>query len=81
CGGPEEIIEDGITGLLAANGSPEAVASAIVRLRADSSERQRMAKTARRVVESRFTLDRQVQSYGELYRQCLDNRGHPRFSS
>jgi len=80
CGGPEEIIEDGITGLLVANGSPEAVASSIVRLRSDSYERQRLAKAARQVVETRFTLDRQVQSYGELYSQCLDNRDHPRFS-
>jgi len=80
CGGPEEIIEDGISGLLVANGSAEAVAGSIARLRADSGERQRIGKAARQVVERRFTLARQVQSYGQLYRQCLIDAGHPELS-
>ena len=81
CGGPEEIIEDGVAGLLVANGSSEAVAGSIMRLRADLHGRQRMARAARQAVESRFTLARQVQSYAELYGQCLDHRGHPRLAS
>jgi glycosyltransferase involved in cell wall biosynthesis len=81
CGGPEEIIDDGVTGLLVANGSPQAVASSIVRLRADPHERRRMATAARQVVKSRFTLERQVQSYGQLYDQCLKDAGRRRLSS
>lgn len=80
CGGPEEIIEDGVTGLLVANGSPQAVASSIVRLRADPHERRRMATAARQVVMSRFTLERQVQSYSQLYHQCLIDAGHHQLS-
>ncbi|MBC7788362.1 MAG: glycosyltransferase [Anaerolineae bacterium] len=75
CGGPEEVIDDGVSGLLVANGSAEAIASSIVRLRADAHERRRLAKAARQVVESRFGLERQVQSYGQLYRDCLTNAG------
>jgi glycosyltransferase involved in cell wall biosynthesis len=81
CGGPEEIIEDGVTGLLVTNGSSQAVASSIGRLRADPHERQRLAKAARQVVENRFTLHRQVESYGELYRQCLVDSGDSKSSS
>jgi glycosyltransferase involved in cell wall biosynthesis len=81
CGGPEEIIEDGVTGLLVANGSSQAVASSIVKLRADAHERRRMARAARQAVKSRFTLDRQVQAYGELYDQILATAGHRHLSS
>jgi glycosyltransferase involved in cell wall biosynthesis len=42
CGGPEQILENGVTGLLVENGSPNAVASAIARLRSDSTERRRL---------------------------------------
>jgi glycosyltransferase involved in cell wall biosynthesis len=71
CGGPEEIIHDGVDGLLVANGSAEDVASSIIRLRTDVQERRRMAQAGRQVVMSRFTLERQVQAYDRLYRECL----------
>lgn len=76
CGGPEEIIDDGVNGVLVANGSAQAVASSIMRLRADARERRRLAQAGRAVVTSRFTLERQVQSYDRLYRECLKSAGH-----
>jgi glycosyltransferase involved in cell wall biosynthesis len=75
CGGPEEIIDDGINGVLVENGSAQAVASAITRLRADAGERRRLALAGREVVTSRFTLERQVESYDRLYRECLGSAG------
>lgn len=71
CGGPEQILSDGVTGLLVENGSAEAVASTIERLRASADERQRLGAAAREAVRERFTLDTQVRSYERLYQQCL----------
>ena len=74
CGGPEQILEHGVSGLLVENGSPQAVAEAIDRLRVDSSERTRLARAARAVVETRYTVQAQVRAYEELYERLLTAR-------
>lgn len=71
CGGPEQILDDGVTGLLVENGSAEAVASAIERLRANADERRRLGNAARKAVSERFTLEAQVRAYEQLYEDCL----------
>lgn len=75
CGGPEQIIDDGITGILVENGSAEAIAGSIERLRANAGERRRLGDAARAVVSERFTLEAQVQAYESLYEQCLSRSG------
>ena len=67
CGGPEEILDDGITGLLVANESAEAIAHAIARLRTNSLERRRLGDAARAAVTERFTLEAQVRAYERVY--------------
>lgn len=47
-GGNEEVVEDGITGLLVPPEQPEALATAIIRLVRDHETRRRMADAARR---------------------------------
>ena len=74
CGGPEQILDDGVSGLLVENGSPEAVAQAIDRLRLDSTQRTRLARAAREVVEAHYTVQAQVRAYEELYEQLLSQR-------
>lgn len=54
--GPEEIIEDGVSGVLVPVGDPEALAGAILELMADSDARQAMGAAASQVVE-RFSLE------------------------
>ena len=71
CGGPEQILDDGVTGLLVENGSAEAIASAIERLRANADERRRLGNAARKAVSERFTLEAQVRAYEKLYEDCL----------
>jgi glycosyltransferase involved in cell wall biosynthesis len=71
CGGPEQILDDGVTGVLVENGSPNAIANAIIRLRQDASERGRLGNAARREVQERFTLEVQVDAYERLYDTCL----------
>lgn len=71
CGGPEQIIDDGVTGLLVENGSVAAVAGAIDRLRQNPTERSRLAAAARDVVLQRYTIESQVSAYEELYESVL----------
>jgi glycosyltransferase involved in cell wall biosynthesis len=77
CGGPEQILEDGITGLLVENGSAEAVARAIEQLRANADERRRLGNAAREAVSKKFTLKAQVDAYEQLYEDCLREPQHP----
>ena len=72
CGGPEEIIEDGVTGVLVENGSAEAIADAIESLRTDPVRRRRLGDAARGVVRERYSLQRQIDRYEALYQECLD---------
>lgn len=71
CGGPEQILDDGVTGLLVENGSARAIASAIARLRTNADERRRFGHAARKAVSTRFTLEAQVMAYEQVYEDCL----------
>lgn len=74
CGGPEQIITDGVTGLLVENESVESIASAIEKLRSNVEERRRLGAAASKAVSERFRLDTQLLSYEQLYEECLGER-------
>jgi glycosyltransferase involved in cell wall biosynthesis len=71
CGGPEEIVDDGITGILVDNGSPEAVADAIESLRINHRWRRQLGNAARTAVGRRFTIDAHLRAYETVYEKCL----------
>ncbi len=71
CGGPEEILEDGRTGVLVPNESAEAVAGAILRLRERPGERAELGERARAAAEARFTLAAQIRAYEAVYDEAL----------
>ena len=78
CGGPQQIMDDGVTGILVENGSAGAIASSIATLRSDAAQRRRLGNAASRAVRERFTIDTQLKSYERLYDECLsgvDKRG------
>ena len=75
CGGPEQIINDGVTGVLVENGSAEAIAEAIERLRGDPSRRAHLGSAAREAVAERFTLEAQVRAYEQVYEEGLTTSG------
>lgn len=77
CGGPEQILDDGVTGLLVPNESAEAIANSIARLRANLSERRRLGEAARAAVNERFTLEAEVRAYERVYESCLALAQHP----
>jgi glycosyltransferase involved in cell wall biosynthesis len=78
CGGPEQIVEDGITGILVQNESANAVANAIDLLHADGDLRRRLASNGRAMVRERFTMLEQVRAYERIYADCLTGRRGPR---
>jgi glycosyltransferase involved in cell wall biosynthesis len=73
CGGPEEILVDGETGLLVDVGSPDQIAAAIKRVVSDPQLRERLSRRGQEVARTRFTVDGMVQGYEALYRQALEN--------
>ena len=62
CGGPEESITDGVTGLLVPVNDPLSMANAIVRLLQDANLARRLGVSGRNHVSEYFGIDRYVQS-------------------
>lgn len=55
CGGPEEVVMDGKSGILVPVGDLSAMTNAILRLAESESLRHRMGEQGRRLIEERFT--------------------------
>ena len=67
CGGPEEIISDGVHGVLVEPGSAEALADGVERMVKSPEEGRRMAERGRRRVASEFSQARMLDRYASLY--------------
>lgn len=70
-GGPGEIIQDGVTGLLVRAGDPEALSGAMVRLAQDAALAGALARAARQRVLEQFTAERVAQRVDQVYRELL----------
>lgn len=71
CGGPEEILQDGLSGLLVDVGSSFALADGVGRVIADVALRTSLSQAATRRSLEAFSLDMMVQKYEELYHLTL----------
>jgi glycosyltransferase involved in cell wall biosynthesis len=67
--GTEDIVRDGVDGLLTRH-TPDAVAASLTRLLSDAAERERMAAAAR-VSARRFATPAIVQSYDAVFAEAL----------
>ncbi len=72
-GGPEEIVEDGVSGCLCLPGDPVALSQAILGMIADGDKRNEMGRAARKRIADRFSLDWQIQSLEKLFREVAGN--------
>jgi glycosyltransferase involved in cell wall biosynthesis len=72
CGGIPEVLEDGQSGLLVPPSDPAALARAIGDLLSDESKALRIGHNARARLTSRFTVDRMIERYQELYLSHLE---------
>ena len=70
-GGVPELIQHGVTGLLAPPNDPEAFATALQQLLGDSALAAAMGLAARRRAEERFSLEHQVEALLELWREVI----------
>ncbi len=67
CGGPEEVVADGVTGVVVPVGDAVSVANVVAALLADEGKRERMSAAARANAK-RFELSRMVDEWVALYR-------------
>jgi len=67
CGGPEEMVVDGVNGWLVERGSGTAVADGIERLVQDPVSRDHMGAAARETALNRFSTSEMIRQYEELY--------------
>jgi glycosyltransferase involved in cell wall biosynthesis len=74
CGGIPEIVEDGITGLLAPPGDAKGFASAVVKLLQDSALRERFGRSARLRAESLFGCEAHADAVLKAYQSVLAGR-------
>lgn len=73
-GGPEEILQDGETGLLVPVGDPRAIAAAVGHLLDHPDEGNRLARNAHAHATARYSLSAMVDAYEALYREQLSVR-------
>lgn len=66
CGGPEEIIADGLTGILVNKRDTDAMAAAMLALAEDEEKRKEYGKEAREYVRSKFSKEQFKQQLTEI---------------
>ena len=76
-GGIPEILEHGVTGLMAPSRNPDAMADAILRILTDPEMRLRLGAAARMQAESNFSPDAYRRSLVEFYQNTLESRWNP----
>jgi sugar transferase (PEP-CTERM/EpsH1 system associated) len=74
-GGNPDLVVEGETGTLVPPEDPTALAEAILAYAADPALRQRHGARARQLVEQRYTLDRMVERYLDVYDSILREGG------
>lgn len=66
CGGPAEIIEDRVTGILVSPGDPGELARAIKEVQSDRIWAEKLATFGREVAAERFALERILDEWGDF---------------
>jgi sugar transferase (PEP-CTERM/EpsH1 system associated) len=74
-GGNPEVVVDGVTGFLVPPKESQKMADAIVKLLHNPELAQKMGEAGRRRVEEKFSLERMVKEYKDLYEECLAKKG------
>ena len=75
-GGLIDLVDPERTGVLVPPDNPAALAEAIDRLVSEPQRAARMGAAARQAVTSRYSFERMVQAFANLYLTELDARGH-----
>jgi glycosyltransferase involved in cell wall biosynthesis len=70
-GGVVEVIEDGVTGLLAPPGNADALAAQVLRLAESRRARAGLARAGKELAVERFSEERMMAGYQSLYEEML----------
>ncbi len=70
-GGNCEIVDNGKTGILLQDHSPETVAKAVIALLNNLEKAEEMGKLGRKVIEDRYNMTQMIEAYEKLYQQLL----------
>ena len=70
-GAVDEVVEDGVDGILIADGDLDGLVRALIHLIEDRPFRQRLAECAIRKYRDKFSLDKMTHEYKELYAQVI----------
>ncbi len=73
-GGPTEIIEDGVTGILLPPKNPEIIAQAVIELASKKKKSKEMGRRGRKEVQRRFNTDTYIAKMLSIYKKILDKR-------
>ncbi len=71
CGGPEDVVLDGVTGFLVEPGRSDAIARGMGRILVHSDRGGRMGEAGRRRVEEQFSSDRCARALEAIYGELL----------
>lgn len=75
-GGPEEIIDDQVNGLLVDTNDPVALAEKISIIISNTSLRDKISNKAREIVQDKFSVDLMVAKYEDIYNNVTYARIH-----
>jgi glycosyltransferase involved in cell wall biosynthesis len=73
-GANDELIEDGVSGLLVPSGDAEQLASALDRVLSDPDFAEKLGSAARQRVERQYSREAMVRRYQEFYRSLAETR-------
>lgn len=73
-GGPEEIVESGVTGYLVPHSNPEALAEHILKILDNPQQAKEMGERGAEAVKEKFSIEKNIAGYTQLYNNCLDKR-------
>ncbi len=73
-GGPTEIVEDGVTGVLLPPKNPEVIAQAVIELTSKKKKSEEMGRRGRKEVRRRFNTDTYIAKMLNIYKKILDKR-------
>jgi len=71
CGGPEEIVTNGVSGVIVEKQNPEALAAGLQALLANNELVEQYSQAGYRHVQQTFSMDRMLSAYEALYNQVM----------
>ena len=70
-GGPQEVIEDGISGIIVDNNNPQELSNALIRLIENPKEREQMGNAGEKIVSDKFSIQKMAKTLGEIYNELV----------